>query len=211
MNPDTYQTVRASRLRTYVSIVLFFLAILTPDDCTAHHFKGLPHFSYFENYPQVPQEEFLEQEGEFEFSLVIYDFQGIKREETQAPDDVRLFLVIYNLRENVVYNGPVTLKILDRGESIYTEKKASSVEESIYTIQRSLPVSGKYALGITLHGKQALETTIPFVLSSQRINWAKWVAGALCFLIFIVAIGSRRARILMDRKADMQMKKRVTD
>ena len=178
-------------------------------DVYAHHFKGLPHFSYFENYPQVPQEEYLGQEGEFEFSLVIYDFQGIKKEDVQQPDDVRLFLVIFNLRENKVYNGPLTLDILDRGRSIYSEEFSSSVEESIYTFQRALPPSGKYSLGITLHDGSKLRATIPFTLSSQKVHWGKWVAGLMFVLVTIVAIGSRKARIKMDRKSNTKLRTRA--
>ena len=177
----------------------------------AHHFKGLPHFSYFENYPQVPQEEFLGQEGEFEFSLVIYDFQGIKKEDVQQPNDVRLFLVIFNLRENKVYNGPLTLDILNRGQSIYSENFSSSAEESIYTFQQALPPSGKYSLGITLHSGSKLRATIPFTLSSQKVHWGKWIAGFMFVLVTIVAIGSRKARIKMDRKSNAQLREKIRD
>ena len=179
------------------------------EDIYAHHFKGLPHFSYFENYPQVPQEEYLHQEGEFEFSLVVYDFQGIKREDTEQPDDVRLFLVIYNLRENKVYNGPLTLDIIDRGQSIYLESFGSSQEESIYTIQGALPSSGKYSLSISIRDRSNLQSIIPFKLSSQRIHWGKWIASLMVVLVTIVAIGSRQARIKMDRKANALARKRT--
>jgi hypothetical protein len=30
----------------------------------AHHFKGLPHYNYVENYPQTPEEEILGQSGD---------------------------------------------------------------------------------------------------------------------------------------------------
>ena len=182
---------------------IFFQMLPTSN---AHHFKGLPHFSYFENYPQVPQDEFLGQEGEFEFSLVIYDFQGIEKEDVQQPDDVRLYLVIFNLRENNVYNGPLTLDILDRGQSIYSERFSSSSEESIYTFQQALPPSGKYSLRINLHHGSKLHAIIPFTLSSQKIHWGKWIAGTMFVLVTIVAIGSRKARIKMDRKSNVRRK-----
>ena len=189
-----------------ILLVLTGISSLMSPPSRAHHFKGLPHFSYFENYPQVPQEEFLGQEGEFEFSLVIYDFQGIKKEDVQQPEDVRLFLVIFNLRENKVYNGPLTLDILDRGQSIYSENFSSSVEESIYTFQQALPPSGKYSLGITIRDGSKLRTTIPFTLSSQKIHWGKWIAGLMFGLVTIVAIGSRKARIKMDRKSNAKLR-----
>jgi len=38
---------------------MIFLGLVTAPSTEAHHFKGLPHFNYFENYPQVPQEEYI--------------------------------------------------------------------------------------------------------------------------------------------------------
>ena len=181
-------------------IFLLFVLLAPMTSSWAHHFKGLPHFSYFENYPQVPTEEFLGQAGEYEFSLVLYDFQGIKREDAEQPDDARFYLIIFNLRENRTYNGPVTLEILNRGQPVYTEKMASSHEESLYSMQKVLPESGKYALRITMHEADNLQATIPFLLTAQRVHWGKWLAGILFLLITVVAVGSRKARIIQDRK-----------
>jgi len=165
-----------------------------------HHFKGLPHFNYFENYPQIPQDEFLGQAGQYEFSLVIYDFQGIQKSNTDQPDDARLYLVIYNLLENKVYDKALTIAIKDGSDVLYTEYFEHSQEESIYTLFRMLPESGNYSLDITFHEGQETTVNLPFVLSSQRVAWGKWVAGFLILFITIVAIGSRRARVAMDRK-----------
>jgi hypothetical protein len=176
---------------------------------SGHHFKGLPHFNYYENYPQVPQDEFLGQEGEYEFSLVLYDFQGIQRDDAQQPDDARLYLIIYNLRENRVYNGPLTLEVLDRGDVVYAQDYASSQEESIYTLQQTLPSTGKYALRITFLQGDTGQAIIPFLLSSQKIHWGKWIAGILVIFVAVVAVGSRRARVSLDRKENAKAQRRA--
>jgi hypothetical protein len=191
-------------------LLLGIIAVGLPaQTVSGHHFKGLPHFNYFENYPQVPQDEFLGQEGEYEFSLVLYDFQGIQRDDTQQPDDARLYLIIYNLRENKVYNGPLTLEVLDRGEVTYTQDYASSQEESIYTLQQTLPSTGKYALRITFLQGDTGQAVIPFMLSSQRIHWGKWIAGILVIFIAVVAVGSRRARVSLDRKENAKAQRKA--
>lgn len=182
------------------SIWLIALLIALPIAAEAHHFKGLPHFNYFENYPQVPQDEFLGQKGHYEFSLVLYDFQGIQKEEAEQPDDARFYLIAFNLLKNQVYNGPVTLEILDRGNPVYTEQFDSSQEESIYAMQQSLPGNGTYALRVTLHDANNLMVKIPFKLSSQKMHWGKWLGLSLAVLLAVVAIGSRKARLVQDRK-----------
>lgn len=166
----------------------------------AHHFKGLPHYNYFENYPQVPEEEFLGQAGEYEFSLVVYDFQGINRDNVETPDKVRLFLVIFNLLDNRVYQGPLTMEILDRGQPAHTQRFERAELENIYSMHRDLPDHGRYTLRLTLHDEDDLVCEIPFLLSTQKVHWGKWIGGILVVLIGIAAVGARKARIAQDRR-----------
>lgn len=179
---------------------LFLLLLLLSVSAHAHHFKGLPHYNYYENYPQVPEEEFLGQAGEYELSLVVYDFQGINREKAEDPDNVRLFLLIFNLLDNRIYQGPLTLEVLDRKTPVHTVKFDSADLENIYSLHRELPDTGRYSLRITLHGEDNMQTTIPFQLSTQKIHWGKWVGLSLFILITVAAIGARKARIAQDRR-----------
>ena len=191
---------RFFRLRT--AFLFCVLAVtLGASALSAHHFKGLPHYNYFENYPQVPEEEFLGQAQDYEFSLVVYDFQGINRRQIEEPDNVRLFLVIFNLRNNTVYNGPATLEILDRGEVVAASHADSAELENLYSLRRILPDDGAYSLRITLHGENDLTCVIPFRLSSQVIQWDRWVALVTAALVAIAAVGARKKRVAMDRKA----------
>ena len=57
-----------------VPVLLIPFLVVMVGSASAHHFKGLPHYNYFENYPQVPEEEFLGDAGNYEVSLVLYDF-----------------------------------------------------------------------------------------------------------------------------------------
>jgi hypothetical protein len=188
-------------------LVLGFVLVLGAGVVSAHHFKGLPHYNYFENYPQVPEEEFLGEAGDYEISLVLYDFQGIDRRNVEDPDNVRLFLMIFNLHDNRVYGGRLTLEILDRGEVVATQEFDSSELENLYAMYRRLPDTGKYALRLTLHDEGDLECTIPFRLSSQKVHWGPWVAGSLGVLLFVAAVGARRARVKQDRIDTRKRKK----
>ena len=167
----------------------------------AHHFKGLPHYNYFDNYPQVPEEEFIGRIGDYEMSLVVYDFQGIDRLSVEAPDNVRLYLVIFNLRDNRVYQGKLQMEILD-GERVQDTATFESAElENLYSIHRELPDEGRYALRLTLEDEGGAQATIPFRLSSQRVRWERWIAGGLILLISVTAYGARRKRVQLDRLA----------
>lgn len=186
----------------YITAAVLF-PVATAD---AHHFKGLPHYNYFDNYPQIPEEEYVGQADPYAFSLVLYDFQGIQREDVQDSDKVRLFLVAFNLHDDIVYNGPATLEVLDREEVVHREQFEASAEESIYAMYRSLPASGKYSLRVTLHGHRDLQCVIPFQLSSQITHWGRWIGLALLILIVIAAIGARKARVRMDRRSEARQR-----
>lgn len=166
----------------------------------AHHFKGLPHYNYFENYPQVPEEEFIGQAGDYEVSLVVYDFQGINRDKVETPDNVRLFLVIFNLSDNRVYGGPLTLEVLDGDKVVVSERQTTAELENLYSLYHELPKAGKYSLRLTLHDEGDLVCTIPFRLSSQIIHWGRWIGIGLGVILLVTAIGARRARVKLDRR-----------
>jgi hypothetical protein len=186
------------------SMIRFALLLVAlfglPDFAQAHHFKGLPHYNYFDNYPQVPEEEFIGQAGDYEVSLVVYDFQGINRDKVETPDNVRLFLVVFNLNDNSVYGGPLTIEVLDRGEVVASERQDAAELENLYSLYHELPKSGKYALRLTLHDEDDLVCTIPFRLSSQVVHWGRWIVIGLAALIVVAAIGARKARVKQDRR-----------
>lgn len=167
---------------------------------SAHHFKGLPHFSYFENYPQVPQEEFLGRIGHFETSLMIYDFQGLTKLDAEQPDDVRMYLVLFDLEKNQTYTGPLNIQVMDGDVPVAERHFASSEEESLYSFTRSLPLDGDLSLEIRLEDGSGLVDRLPFMLSNQRMAWGRWVTAMLLFVVGVAAWGSRRMRVLQDRK-----------
>ncbi len=190
-------------------LIVSLLAMLAQvTSAWAHHFKGLPHYNYFENYPQVPEEEFLGRVGDYEVSLVVYDFQGIDREKVEEPESVRLFLVIFNLRTNAVYGGRLHLEILDRDRVVHEETQVSSQLENLYAMHRQLPEDGRYSLRLTLRDENDLQCRIPFVLSSQKIHWGKWIGLALGLLVIVAAVGARRARVRLDRQAASDKRRR---
>ena len=182
-------------------LMCLWLGALSAD---AHHFKGLPHYNYYENYPQVPEEEFLGPAGEYELSLVVYDFQGINKEKVESPDNVRLFLLIFNLLDNRIYQGPLTVEVMDGDRVAQSVKFDSADLENIYSLHRELPDTGKYSIRVTLHGENDLQCEIAFQLSSQKIHWGRWIGLTLFVLIGVSAIGARKARVSLDRKEARQ-------
>jgi hypothetical protein len=107
--------------------------------------------------------------------------------------------MIFNLRDNRVYGGKLTIEVLDRDKVVETQSFGSSELENLYAMYRELPPDGRYALRLTLHDEEDLACTIPFRLSSQKVNWSLWVGAGLGVLLVVAAVGARRARVRRDR------------
>jgi hypothetical protein len=186
-------------MKKFQYIALFFMMFM--GSAQAHHFKGMPHFNYFDNYPQVPTEEYIGQAGRYEFAFMVYDFQGLTQSEMEMPDDVRVYMIIYDLIENVAYKGPLLVEILDGDKVVKRFAYKSSAEESIYQLRHKLNEKGDFSLRISINqnGEKIIGVK-PFLLSNQRINWAIWISLIMFVLLSIVAYGSRQARLKMDRR-----------
>ena len=197
VKPRLRKSPCSSIIRT---LIIAFCLLSFPSPLAAHHFKGLPHYNYFENYPQVPEDEFLGQAGNYEMSLVAYDFQGLQRENVQEPGNVRLFLVIFNMLDSTVYKGKLTFEILDDGQPVHSKFFRNAELENLYSIHHELPDSGEYSIRLTLHDAGDLACEIPFRLSSQQTHWGRWIGLLLLVLMTITAVGARKARLNVDRK-----------
>jgi hypothetical protein len=96
------------------------------------------------------------------------------------------------------------LAVMDGNRLVESRVFEAAVEESIYEMHLPLPETGDYSLAVTLGEEVSVD--IPFLLSSQRMHWGRWSAAVLVGLVIIVAVGSRRARVRMDRRQNAQLR-----
>lgn len=189
---------------------MVMVLVMVPSVLMAHHYKGLPHYGYFENYPQVPVDEYLAQAGDYELSLVVYDFQGMEKSDVHQPDDARLYLIIYNLRAGKAYQGRCRLEILDGTRVVHMVERDKAEQESLYLLNRELSEDGDWNLRVTLLDEDNLTAIVPFLLTSQKTNWGLTTAIVVVVLVVVAAVGSRRARVLQDRRDNRRLRNVVT-
>jgi ferredoxin-type protein NapH len=169
--------------------------LLAAGGAQAHHNKGLPHYGYFENYPQVPTEEFIDEVGRWEIGAVFFNFQGMDRRSSDTPGDVRVFAYVFDLQEERGYKGALTLHIEDaEGKRIGSYDRVESDEEGVYVIRQAMPATGDYQLifDMDVDGEH-VEVPLDFEidLSAGSVDW--WLlggaAGGLLVLFGIAAAG----------------------
>lgn len=169
---------------------------LLPSGAQAHHNKGLPHYGYFENYPQVPTEEYVTIQGRWEVGATIFNFQGYDaRHTSDTPNDVKIYLYLYDLEADEGYSGPLDVEIRRDGELVSRFDRVAVDEESVYSTRETLPGSGTYQL---VAFAQGAEVIVPFhVDMDDGVSW--WLVGGIAFpvlLLFWLAIIGRRRRLV---------------
>jgi len=172
---------------------LLALALL-PVPAVANHNKGFPHYGYFENYPQVPVEEFVAVDGHWELSATLFNFQGIDRRRSDTPNDVKIYLALYDLERGQGYTGPLRVEIRQGAELIAEYDRLHVDEEAVYSTRETLPRSGDYELHIFLAASEQTglaeqRLVLPFSveLAGDGVDW-RTVAALTLPAIGVVAL-----------------------
>ncbi len=175
--------------------VLLLVALTAAGPAEAHHNKGLPHYGYFENYPQTPIEEYVVIDGPWEMGAVVFNFQGLDRRTADTPNDVKIYLYLYDDRTGSAYEGPLKVEIRSDGEVVSTFERAQVDEEAVYSTRETLPHSGDYEL-LARVGNEEVSLTFHVDFASDRLplEWIAGIGGSAALLIGLASVGRRRRR-----------------
>jgi polyferredoxin len=176
--------------------------LLSPAAASAHHNKGLPHYGYFENYPQVPTEEYVTIQGDWEIGATVFNFQGLDRRAADTPNDVKIYLYLYNLKEDRNYTGELDVELRRNGEVVSRFERLGVDLEAIYATRETLPESGRYELVAHAAG-QALVLPFYVDLASDSVPYTliALLATPIAGLFVLALVGRKRRRRKVTRTA----------
>ncbi len=186
------------------AVVAVLCGLLLPQLASAHHNKGLPHYGYYDNYPQVPTEEYIEIHGPWEFGATVFNFQGYQRRRSDTPNDVKIFCYLYDIKADQAYIGPARFEIRDGDELVAAFERKMVDEEAVYSTRETLPATGTYKLVAIVGGNKIASLDFYVELVDDRFNW--WLAGGLGVPLLLLGglawYGKRRRRkpVRVDRK-----------
>jgi ferredoxin-type protein NapH len=186
--------------RVSLPVLSGLLVFLIPLLAAAHHNKGLPHYGYYENYPQVPTQETIVVDGRWEMGATVFNFQGLQRRDATTPNDVKIFVYIYDLERDENYVGPVRFVIESDGVEVSDFVRDGVDAELIYQTREIMPHSGRYKLFAEFEvdgQKQRVALEFDIDLSVDSVNWlvvAGIVAPTLPLLALALVGRSRRGR-----------------
>lgn len=178
-------------VKTFLALTAAFLAAKSAQ---GHHFKGLPHNDYFENYPQVPSLEFLYDDGRWEMFVTIFNFDGIDLDNVQDRDLVRFYVFVYDLKEDRVYKGGADFEFFSDGSPIGGVKGAKTEQENIFVLQQRFKDQSDLALKAYLKDGQGAVHTIELPFQIKKSLWQK-ARVPILIIIFFFLIGAVKACI----------------
>jgi hypothetical protein len=141
--------------------ILFVLLMLMPANVlVGHHYKGLPHYSYFENYPEIPLLEFVERTDRYEIFITVYNFQGLNLDEVSSPDVVRFYSYIYDIKNDKAFLGEVEFTVEHGDKAVYVSEKILPEQESIYVFQKNITQDGQFYFSANFYDENGQLTGI---------------------------------------------------
>ncbi len=191
------------------------MGVLPGGSADAHHNKGLPHYGYYENYPQVPTEEYVSVHGQWELGATIFNFQGYQaRDDATTPNDVKFYIYVYDLATDTNHLGEVTFELSIDGEVVSRFHREKVDEEWVYSTRETLPRSGEYTLSAFVGPEGSVaepSISLPFYieLHDGAIDWVFLGLLALPLLpLFALALLGRgrrgRIRNLQDQSRSLK-------
>ncbi len=182
--------------RTAMAAVILVSALL-PASAAAHHILGLPHYSYKENYPQVPILEYPASTGPYDILLTSYPGRPIPGETAN------LAFYIKNRDSGQPYQEPIRVRILRTFTFGRSLEVLSSLEvipyEQPHSLSATFPQEGEYIVELSLDVEGKTEV-IPFLVVSgdPTATVSVVIAVVLGLAFFIIVI--RAIRIKRERR-----------
>lgn len=192
--------------RAAVVAVLLAWAWLVPEAASAHHILGLPHYSYKENYPQVPVLEYPATTGPYDVLLVCYPGKPNPGEPANLVFDIK------NSSTQERYERPITVRVLqtftfgnNREILAATEVPAFDV---LHKLSATFPEDGEYVVELTMDVEGQPET-IGFLMIAGNPNATGSIlialgCGLAVFLITVRAIKKKRDRRRKQNRGDAE-------
>jgi ferredoxin-type protein NapH len=173
-------------------------AVLAPPAALAHHILGLPHYSYKENYPQVPTLEYPAVTGPYDVLLTSYPGRPVPSE----PANVAFY--IKNSTSGEPYAKPVTVRVLQtftfgRNRELQPPIRLQPFDQ-LHKLAVTFDREGEYIVELTMDVEGQPEV-IPFlmVVGEPSSAWSVLIsvgAGLALFVVVVRAIKIKRDRHL---------------
>ncbi|MHC4441930.1 MAG: 4Fe-4S binding protein [Planctomycetota bacterium] len=202
MADNSEEHIKNNRQAILMTSIIVFLVLFPTAPAKAHHILGLPHYSYKENYPQVPTLEYPATTGPYDVLLTSYPGKPVPGEPAN------LAFYIKNRNTNTPYERPITVRVLQtftfgRNREILPATVVEPFEQP-HKISTTFSEDGEYIVELHMEVEGATEV-IPFLMiaGDPSATVSIIIAIGAVLLIFIIII--RAIKIKRERRAAKQI------
>ncbi len=155
----------------------------------AHHIRGIPHYSYKNNYPETPVYEIAEQDGRWTITFTYYAIPGQKA----------LDLAIY-IRDTItdsVFYAPVNFLVFGTREDPDHSHPFTAYRNptNIYKVGWVYEDEGDYLVRISFDdGKTQHNVLFELSVGDNNPLWMVLIISVSIILIFAIVVGVIRKR-----------------
>ena len=145
--PEQYLEISARKSRRKVPALAAALGAalvvtLFATSAWSHHIKGLPHYGYLENYPQIPTRELFMEAAPYEITLVAYLLEDINVDRAAMPGEAMIYVSVFNRTTLKPYEGDLRISLAAAGGGdTVAEDFSEPLEETVYQMRASLPAA----------------------------------------------------------------------
>jgi len=156
----------------------------------AHHIRGIPHYSYSENYPSAPAFEETREVGDFTLTMTYYEIPG-----AMALD---LSLYIKDNRTGKVYDGDVIYAVYGEDESPVEAHSVMALKNknNLYKAGWDYEKDGLYYVSVKFtDGEELIDEVFTIQMGETGVNyWFLGIAGGGVLLLIVAVALIKRAQ-----------------
>ncbi len=161
----------------------------------SHHIRGIPHYSYRDNYPETPVYELIENTGQYEVTFTYY----------KIPASTAFDLAVY-VRDTVTdkpYTGPVEFLVFGKHEdpNVSHPFVAYRNQTNIYKVGWVYEEEGIYFVRVTFADSTKQHNVLFDMNVGNKNNvWLYLMVSVAIVILFAAVIGVLRKKQKRTRK-----------
>lgn len=178
-------------------VVAAVVFLLCPPPVQGHHILGLPHYSYKENYPQVPTLEYPATSGPYDILMTSYPGRP------EPGESANVAFYIKDRNADVPFGSSITVRVLQtftfgRSRVIVPATTVDPFDQT-HKLSVKFPEAGEFVVELSLPVEGQIEI-IPFLLIAGAPSATGSVLTAVGVGLVLFFIVVRAVKIKRDRR-----------
>ena len=177
------------------TLLILILLLLSASIVESHHIRGIPHYSYRDNYPETPVYEFIQNTSHYEVTFTYYKIPG------QTAFDLAVY--VRDTINDLPYTDPVEFLVFGKHEDPNNSHPFTAYrnQTNIYKVGWVYEDEGDYFVRVTFADSVKKHNILFDLKVGNRSNvWLYLLVSVASIIIFAAVVGVVRKKQKIRRK-----------